>query len=387
MKICMFALDFPYKTNKGVLNSGGAGTIVKQLCDSLYKKGIDVSVVAGKLSDYKSEAVSYKVYRVPNIFFGVRESKALGGILMTLKSFSLPDDFNVIHSHNPPGFLASYLFSKKIKKPNILTMHGPWADLRKSTKSLANSIEKFCILHADEVIAVSNSLRERLEQKYDRKDIVVIQNWVDTDVFKPVSIKEKNRLRKEFNIPTDKFIIIYTGRFVREKRVDDILNSIPLVTKKANDVLFLLVGGGFDQKIIHDWIKTNPDCSKYIKVIPFLPHDKMSSILNTADVFVLPSEAEGMSISLLEAMAAGLPCIVSNIPANQELIKTKNGSLYDLGDVDELSKEILNYYINYKLRQSHSKQARKTAMKFSINNQIKKYLVLYKYTISSNKKY
>jgi len=379
MKICMFVLDFPYKTSKGVLNSGGAGTIVKQLCDSLYKEGIDVSVVAGKLSDYKSEVVSYKVYRVPNIFFGVRESKALGGILMTLKSFSLPDDFDIIHSHNPPGFLASYLFSKKIKKPNILTLHGPWADLRKSTKSLANSIEKFCIMHADEVIAVSNSLRERLEQKYDRKDIVVIQNWVDTDVFKPVSIKEKKRLRNEFNLPTDKFIIIYTGRFVREKRVDDILNSIPLVTKKAKDVLFLLVGGGFDQKIIHDWIKKNPDCSKYIKIIPFLPHDKMSSILNTADIFVLPSEAEGMSISLLEAMAAGLPCIVSNIPANRELINLKNGSLYDLGNVDELADILISYQQNKNKAKRIGLHARQTvSKKYLYKFSIKNYITIYK---------
>lgn len=373
----MFVLDFPYKTNKGMVSGGGAGIIVKQLCDALYDRGLDVSVVAGKLLDYKEEIVPYKVYRVSNILFGFRESKGLGSVLMTFKSFSLPKDFDIIHSHNPPAFLASYIFSKKIDRPNILTMHGPWADLRKSARPLACLIEKFCITHADAVVAVSHSLKKRLETKYRRKDILVVQNWVDTSIFKPISIREKKRLREEFSFGEDKFIVVYTGRFVREKRIEDILNSIPLVANKIKNALFLLVGGGFDQKIIYDWMKKKPDYSKHIRIIPSLPHDKVPLILNVADVFVLPSEEEGMSVSLLEAMASGLPCIVSDIPANKELINGKNGSFYRLGDVFTLSKKILECYNNFKLKQEFGKKARKTAMKFSGNDQINQYLKLY----------
>lgn len=380
-KICMLTLDFPYLTKKGVLHSGGADVIVKELCDNLFSKGFDVTVISSKLKDYQGEVVPYKVIRVSNLFVGFRETKAFGTILMTINSILKDQKFDIVHCHNPPVFLPAFILAKKSKAKLILTMHGPWADLRKNSRFLADKIEEFSIKHSDIVIAVSKSLKKRLDEKYNlaKNKIKVIENGVNTDIFRPATRKEKKSLRIKYKIPIDKKVILYVGRFVKEKRVNDLLETIPLVTEQNSNVLYLLVGGGFDSKLINKWIEEHKDYKKYIKIIPSIPHENIHEIYKCADIFVLPSEAEGMSLSLLEAMASGLVSIVTNISSNTELIQNRKfGLSYSVGNFNLLANYILLCLKDFNLLKTYKNSTYDFIQKkYSILKQVNRYFKIY----------
>ncbi|VVB74135.1 D-inositol-3-phosphate glycosyltransferase [uncultured archaeon] len=374
----MFTLDFPYEGKEGATTKGGAGSCIMQLSDALHQRGIGVTVIAGKHSDYKKELVDYPVHRVPNIFFGFRESKAIGSAFMLLKSFAMPTDFDIVHAHNPPGVIASYAFAKRINAPLVLTMHGPWADLRQRAKPIARFIEKNSLSKVDAITADSFALKRHLEKQYKIKGIDAIQNAIETDRFRPGPRKEKSAARKRLGIPSSKFVVLYTGRFVREKHLDDLLNTLPSVTPHANDVLYLLVGGGFDQKLVEDWMAANKGFHKYIKIIPFMPPSEMPMLYDASDIFVLPTEAEGMSRSLLEAMAQGVPSIVTSIDANSELINRKRGVLYKPGDVWALSRAIIRLRTSRQLRSRLGSSARKhVEQNHSVDARVNEFVSLY----------
>ena len=381
----MFTLDFPYEGKKGATTKGGAGSCIMQLSDALHQRGIDVAVIAGKHSDYKREMVDYKVHRVPNIFFGFRESKALGSVFMLLKSFVMPNDFDIVHAHNPPGFLASYAFAKRIGTPLVLTMHGPWADLRQKAKPIARFIEKNSLSRVDAITADSYALKCHLEKQYKIKGIEAIQNAIETDVFKPGPKKDAASARKRLGIPKDKFVVLYTGRFVREKHLDDLLNTLPSIIPHAKDVLYLLVGGGFDQKLVDDWMAANKGFHQYIKIIPFMPPSEMPMLYSASDIFVLPTEAEGMSRSLLEAMAQGVPSIVTDIEANSELINKKRGILYKPGDVWAMSQAIIRLHSNKSLRGRFSRLSRDHVVaNHSVTARVNEFVSLYNSLLRKN---
>jgi len=122
----------------------------------------------------------------------------------------------------------------------------------------------------------------------------------------------------------------------------------------------LIVGRGSLKKKLENLAKIK---KIDLKILDKVPHTKMPEIYNSADIFVLPSVAEGSPKALLEAMACGLPVICSNVEGTAEIIEDdKNGFLY--GDANtRLSEKILALLDNHQLMEEISKNARKTVVK------------------------
>jgi len=363
MRICMLALDFPYLGKNGVLSRGGAGSCVKQLSDALHARGYDITMISDKHSDYIREVAPYKVMRVPSVYFGIREFKGLSAIPMLFNSCICRSDFDIIHAHNPLAGVAAIPLAKRAHAPLILTMHGHWADIRQKTRPIARKIEFTAIRAADVVSADAYSLERRLKHLYDAKNTVVIPNAIETEMFKPTFPIEKSLARKRLGISDDKFVILYAGRFVREKHIDDLLATIPLVIPKADNALYLLVGGGFDQRIVKRWLADNPSLTKYVKTMPFVSYSEMPKIHAAIDTLVLPTESEAISRSILESMSGAHPTIATAIPDNLELLNRSTGILYPLGDIDALAKAILKLRNSPELCAKLGANARKHVLK------------------------
>lgn len=330
----MFVADFPYLSEKGKIVQGGGGACVLQLTDALARKGVDVSVVTAKERDLKGELLDIPVSRISYPYLGFRESKMISAFSMAMRNYG--GDFDVIHSHNPPGAIAAMGLAHRTKAPHLLTMHGPWADVRGALfRPAANVFEGLALRSADRVTADSASLRSRLLEKHKIPEsrITTIINAIEPEIFRP---RQKRTARKRLLLPSDKKIILFTGRFVKEKGIDVLLNAIPFMAK--DDFLFLLVGGGFDETIVDTWLRENPGAP--VQKIPYLPYEQMPMLYNAADAFVLPSYEEGMSRSVLEAMASGTPVIASDIPANREVLEGKNGLLFEAGNPKDLAEKI-----------------------------------------------
>ena len=133
----------------------------------------------------------------------------------------------------------------------------------------------------------------------------------------PAASLDRIALRRSLNVPDDARIVVSVGRLARQKRVDVLVWATQLLRQLAPNVYHLVLGDG-PQRSRLQHLAQHFTCDD---VTRFAGHrDDAAACMAAADVFWFASEFEGQSNSLMEAMAAGLPCIVSDIPANRELI-------------------------------------------------------------------
>ncbi len=148
----------------------------------------------------------------------------------------------------------------------------------------------------------------------------------------------QDKLRQELNLNKKDFIITCVARLHKQKNIDTLIRAGKLLSKKTDNFKILVCGQGKEKESLLRLVK-KLNLAK--KVIFLGKRDDVWNILNISNVFVLPSSKEGMSNALLEAMSAGLPCIVSDIEENKELVdNVKNGYTFKVGDENDLADKI-----------------------------------------------
>lgn len=378
MKILMITTDFPYVARGGTVVQGGGSECVAQLVNALLERKYEVIVIAKKEHDIESEVVNAKIYRIRTPYLGFRESKIMHSLTASIPALNIvrkerPD---IIHSHNPPGALIGIPCTKIFKKPHILTMHGPWSSVRikKITRLIARAIERVAVKNANVVTCDSVALKHEIEKNYNIQ-AVAIQNAIEATKFKMI---KQDFARKKLGIRTKDKIVLFTGRFVIEKGLHVLLEAAKSLLNRYNDVAFLLIGGGFDEHIVKNWINQHKKYEKKIITIPFLKKEMMNYAYRSADVFVLPSLAEGLSRSLMEAMASEISSIATAVGGNVELLKN-SGILVEPNSADELADAIEKLITNKKLAKDLAKKGRTTVTRdFSVEKRVNEFIKIYK---------
>lgn len=159
--------------------------------------------------------------------------------------------------------------------------------------------------------------------------LVCIPNGIDVPT-NEVTASDRTTLRHELKIAPDAFVAGYIGRLARQKRVEDLIWAVETLRQIRTRLQLALIGDGPERERLEEFTR-NVHCTEHAH---FLGHrDDAARFLKAMDVFCLASSFEGMSNSVMEAMAAGLPVIASDIPANRELvIHNETGFLCKLGD-------------------------------------------------------
>lgn len=193
------------------------------------------------------------------------------------------------------------------------------------------------------------------------RKLIVQPNGIPSNYFSPCPPEQKKVLLQKMGLP-DQLSFIFTGRFAARKRVDMLVDAF----SAAGQVNLLLVGY-FDNRFDTGSSFQIPD-GAHIKV--FGPTFDILPYLGAADVFVSASEAEGMSNALLEALACGLPGLVTDIPGHRELIAPGyNGQVFAPGDTNGLIKGIQWFVQRQQDLQTFSRNARETIVsRFPIEN-------------------
>lgn len=228
--------------------------------------------------------------------------------------------YDLIHAHGATSGAPAKIASWLIKRPVILTVHGsPLMDSKQ--KTLAFKIEARLLTKVDynkEITVSSNFLKYQNENK----KIEVIPNGVDVREFDKVRSK-KSKI----------FKILFVGRFDKVKGLDylikainDLKNQSQNLKFKIKNLKFALVGYGFEEKKLKKQVK-NLKLSESIEFKGKLMGKKLISEYKSANLFILPSLSEGQPITLLEAYAAKLPVIATNVGDNKKFITNKNGWL------------------------------------------------------------
>jgi glycosyltransferase involved in cell wall biosynthesis len=188
-----------------------------------------------------------------------------------------------------------------------------------------------------------------------KERIAYIHNGVDTVRFAPVTRKEK--LRDKFNLPREHVVLLSVGRLERPKQPMILLETFLLMQGRLKDTTLVLVGQGGLTSRVEGFIRGNNLVN--VRLLKFVDYESIHEIYACADAYIMASYSEGQPLTLLEAMASGLPPIVSDIPGLRELVEESGaGLVVRFGDVNNAAVRIADYLRDKQLLRNHGRQAR-----------------------------
>ena len=213
-------------------------------------------------------------------------------------------DYDVIILENRPGYAIPV--SKVSKARIIIHLHN---DLLNKNSKDAKEICKVC----DKVITVSNYIKSRVETIGAEIPIETVYNGIDLERFyhaTPIN-------RKTFGFKEDDFIVVYSGRLIKEKGIEELIDAF-IQLKDYPSIKLLILGGSFygisQNNPFLDTLKKKCETIKnQIVFTGFIPYEQLPNYLKVGDVAVVPSMwEEPFGLTCVEAMAAGLPMITTN---------------------------------------------------------------------------
>jgi len=174
-----------------------------------------------------------------------------------------------------------------------------------------------------------------LREQGIRVPVRAISCGVDADRFRPMPHVNRAQMRRRYHLDPNRTLFLYVGRIDQEKRLDVMLRALHRL--RRDDVQLGIVGRGRHREALESMVHSLHLGQKVV-FTGYVPDEDLPALLNSADAFVMPSEAELQSIATLEAMATGLPVVAANARALPELITHgTNGFLFSPRDTVEAS--------------------------------------------------
>lgn len=188
--------------------------------------------------------------------------------------------------------------------------------------------------HTDAISAQSLAAARIIQRQKLSMPILPISCGIDLEHFHPDPSIDRQLYRQRYGIDSQKKTFMFLGRIDGEKRIDLLLQAAHKLSRK--DVQLVVAGSGRVQDEMHR-LADDLQVTDKVRFTGFISRQDLPGLLNSIDVFVMPSEAELLSISTLEAMACARPVLLANALALPELVRAgENGYLFKPGDVDDL---------------------------------------------------
>ena len=243
--------------------------------------------------------------------------------------------YDVVHFH-AEGPCATMWIPKFFGKRCIATIHGLDHKRQKWGKVASRYImkgERCAVKYADEIIVLSRNAQQYFMDTYGR-ETVLIPNGVN----KPVIMAPKE-IRRKYDLAKDEYIL-FLGRLVPEKGLEYLIKAFKNID---TDKKLVIAGGSSDMQEYEEYIKKLASDDPRIIFTGFVQGRTLDELLSNCYVYVLPSDIEGMPLTLLEAMSYGQCCLVSDIPECLDFIEDK-AITFHKGNVDDL-RDKLRYLI------------------------------------------
>lgn len=372
MKICMIG-------HKRIPSrEGGVEIVVEELATRMVKSGHQVTVynrkgkhVSGENIDIQNHNLkSYKGVKIVNI--PTSEKKSLNALIYSiLGTFrALFGHFDVVHYH-AEGSCVMLPILHFFGIRTIATIHGldwqraKWGGF--ATRYLLLG-EKMAAKYADEVIVLSENVKQYFKETYKR-EVLFIPNGVSQPM-----VRKADLIQKEYGLHKDEYLL-FLARIVPEKGVHYLIDAFKQID---TDKKLVIAGGSSHTDAYMDEVKKMAATDNRIIMTGFVQGKMLEELYSNAYLYILPSDIEGMPLSLLEAMSYGNCCVVSDISENMEVVEDKAVS-FEKGNVNDLKKKICDL-INEpdKQRKLKSEAADFILGKYNWNKIVEKTLDVYR---------
>ncbi|MHB1253116.1 MAG: N-acetyl-alpha-D-glucosaminyl L-malate synthase BshA [Candidatus Humimicrobiaceae bacterium] len=357
---------------------GGSGVVASELGIELAKRGHEVH--------FLSYEMPFKISRYcKNIYF--HEVEVLEYPLFKYPPYSLSlsvkmaeifesANLDIMHVHYAiPHAASAYLTQRILGEDSnfrfVTTLHGTDITIVGNHSSFFK-MTKFCIENSNGITCVSNYLKHLTMDTFNiKKEIEVIYNFVDTSKYKRNNLDKK----KLGIIKKNEFGIIHISNFRPVKKIKNIIEVFCRIRKEVDSRL-MLVGDGPELAFAKE---AAARLNLNNKVVFLGRMDNVIPLLNSADLYLLPSKSESFGVSALEALSCSVPVIGTNVGGLKEVVKDGQcGYLFNPEDIEGMSNAALGILSNKSKLEKMAEEARKTALTFDSKVIIPKYIEYYK---------
>lgn len=331
LKIAMFG-------HKRWSREGGVEIVVKELCTRMAQQGCEVTCynrsghhVSGAeyddvdKTDYKGIIQKY----VPTI-----EKKGLAAVSSSFFAalYSAFGKYDVVHIHAEGPAFFSWL-PKMLGKRVVVTIHGIDWQREKWQSGFGSKFirqgEKNAVKYADEIIVLSKGVQDYFKDIYGRKT-----HFISNGVNRP-KIREAELITEKYGLTKNSYIL-FLGRLVPEKGIRYLVEAFKSV---KIDKKLVIAGGSSDTDSFMKELKELAKDDGRIIFTGFVQGQMLDELYSNAYIYTLPSDLEGMPLSLLEAMSYGNCCLVSNILECTEVVEDK-ALIFKKSDVSDLRERL-----------------------------------------------
>lgn len=317
---------------KRLSREGGIEIVVKELCTRMAQDGHKITCynrsghhVSGAEFDKKNEYKGICQKSVPTI-----EKKGLAAVSSSFFAalYSAFGKYDVVHIHAEGPAFFSWL-PKMFGKRVVVTIHGiDWQ--REKWKSGFGSKfirqgEKNAVKYADEIVVLSKGVQDYFKDTYGRET-----RFIPNGVNRP-EIQSAKLITEKFDLTKDSYIL-FLGRLVPEKGLRYLIEAFKAV--KTNKKL-VIAGGSSDTDSFMKELQESAKSDNRIIFTGFVQGQLLDELYRNAYIYTLPSDLEGMPLSLLEAMSYGNCCLVSDIPECVEVVEDK-ALVFKKSDTEDL---------------------------------------------------
>ena len=353
-----------------ITDYGSFNNFLGELAKELVAADNEVHVICdrGKTIDY-ADKYDYKSLGIHLYFVNFLRSFQVVSWLKTsrkIKKIIAEIDPDIVNLHFTTGMFITFL-SGKIKYPTIGVFHGlGFPAITSAYRKFAfKTVEFFCFRKLDKILLINNMDYQIVKKVFPAKAIKYNSFGVgcDLDKFNPdkYSDSDIDAIKEELDISEEDFVLMYTGRFTFFKGFGLVVKAFKYIEEKnlINNIKLILAGG---KDKIHS-TGLNLQEEKYLEnsksIIQTGFTGEVDKYLSVSDLFVFPSNKEGMPVSIMEATAMGVPVITFNSRGCNDIIRDNfNGKLLDVNsDHIAIAETIVDLYSNKKKLEKMSSNA------------------------------
>jgi glycosyltransferase involved in cell wall biosynthesis len=365
------------------MEMGGAERLVYNLARKLDRNLFNPSIAwfFGDRILKEFKALDIPLYHIPKVkrvdFSAMRK---LGEIIKN-------NNIHVVNAHHFMSMVYAFYGSKIKNRSKLIYTEHSESDIEQITWKW-KKIGRYLLLRADASVGVSATVSRRIDKDFrtDHLKTFTIQNGVNLEAF--ANSNDKTAFRKELGLSTHDQIIGVVANFRKVKNHIFLLKAFSELIKEYRDVKLLLIGQGFTSDLenseqeIRDFVK-GKDLIKDVLLLGY--RSDIPRLLRNIDVFCLTSFKEGLPISLLEAMATGLPAVGTDVEGIRDvIIPKKNGFLVSIDDVDGLKESLLVLLKDKTLRRNMGEESKSMAINnYSLDRCVQLYQDLFMTIVNS----
>lgn len=282
---------------------GGIQTLLLSVFPRMKENGIDCELAVLHGPGPFSESFSHTGFPPTHLAASRWDPRILWKLRQLVRA-KAPD---IVHAHGAP----SCTFAEWLRPPRLVEhLH----HIRGGGAFLQQVLERNLYRNGDLLVACSQAAGDSVSTPVETR---IIYNGIDPARFRPPSAAERNEARGRFGFAANDLVLGMTGRITANKGQRRVCEALLACRDSYPQLRLLIAGSGPEEETLKTWCADHGLADR-LRFAGF--QTDVVPVLHALDVFIMASEEEGLGLSLLEAMATGLPCLVSNFPAAAEIV-------------------------------------------------------------------